>query len=155
MPSAGGASSEATRLWARVRRRDLGRKSDGDIREECRKVLRAHGTRDARLDDVLKQFSEEQSDRMRNVSAKRYPHRPAFVEAGRQLRKSGVPPKRACERLKEAPIEVGEGLTVTADHEKRRILVTRDGARLAAMSEDRFRKEYMKKFSATDRRRKL
>lgn len=146
VPSAGGALSEATRLWARDRRRDLERKSDGDIRDECRKVLCAHGTRDARLEDVLKQSAKEISRRMRGVAAKRHPYSPVFVEAGRQLRKSGIPPKRACERLKEAPIEVGEGLTVTADPENRRILVMRDGEQIDSMSQDHFRKEYMKNF---------
>lgn len=143
-PSAGGAVAEATRLWARERRRDLDRKSQSDIREECCKVLGAHGTRDAGLEDVRKQFAEDESRKMRGVGAKKHRYRPAFLLAGSQLRALRVPPKLACTVLQEAPIAVGEGLTVTADPETKRIVVLRDGAPVASMSQVQFGKECMK-----------
>ena len=133
-------------MGARARRRDLVRKSNRDIREECRKVLCAQGTRDAQLRDVLKQAAEQTSGEARDRVAIRYQYNPVFADAGRQLRTLGVPPKHAVKQLKEVPIKAPEGLTVTADPEKRRILVTRDEETLASLSADQFRKTYMKIF---------
>ena len=88
---------------------------------------------------------------MRDLAAKRHKYSPTFVEAGSRLRELSVSPKRACEHLRKTPIEATGRLTTTADPETRRILVMRDGEKLASMSED---KEYMK-FSASGRRRKV
>jgi hypothetical protein len=99
---------------------------------------------------------EETSSKMRDLAAKRHKYSPTFVETGRLLRELRVPPKRACEHLRKTPIEATGGLTITADAETRRILVMRDGEELTSLSEEQFRKEYMKiKLSACERRRKV
>jgi hypothetical protein len=154
VPSAGGAISEASYLWAHARRRDLERRPDQDVGEECRKVLHAQTESAARLRNVVTQTQEPIISKMRDLAAKRHKYSRAFVEAGHQLRKLNVPPKRACEHLRKTPIEAPGGLTITADPENRRILVMRDGEKLTSKSEDQFRKRDMK-FSASGRRRKV
>jgi hypothetical protein len=93
---------------------------------------------------MVTQAQEPITSKMRDLAAKRHKYSPAFVEAGHQLRKSSVSPKLACEHLRKTPIEAPGGLTITADPEARRILVMRDGEKLASMSEDQFRKGYVK-----------
>jgi hypothetical protein len=154
VPSAGGAISEASRLWAHARRCDLDQRPDQDVGEECRKVLHAQTTSVARRHELTTNALEETRSKMRDLAAKRHKYSPTFVEAGRQLRKLSVLPKRACEHLRMTPIEAPGGLTITADPATRRILVMRDCEKLASMSEDQFRKECMK-FSASGRRRKV
>jgi hypothetical protein len=103
---------------------------------------------------VVTQTLEQTISQVRDLAAKRHKYSPTFVEAGRQLRKLSVSPKRACEQLTSTSIEAPGGLMITADLETRRILVMRDSEKLSSMSEDQFRKEYMK-FAASGRRRKV
>jgi hypothetical protein len=151
VPSAGGATSEAPRLWAHARRCDLDQRPDQDVREECRKVLAFA----ARHEDFITNILAPVRSKMRALAEMKYPHKPAFLKAGRRLRELDVLPKGACEYLKEHPIEWSDGLNITADPQTRRILVMRGAEELASITEGQFGKEYMKKFPPPSRRRKL
>ena len=154
VPSAGGVLSEASRLWARARRRDLDRRPDRDVREECRKVLHAQTAWAARHQELITNALGETRSRMRALVTRKHRYRPAFLEAGRRLRELNVSPKRACEYFRTHPIEWSNGLTITAIPQTGRILIMRGAEELASISEGQFRKECMK-FSASGRRRKV
>jgi len=154
VPSAGEVLSEAVRLWAHARRRDLDRRPDHDIREECRKVLHAQTAWAGRHQELITNALEETRSRMRALVTRRHRYRPAFLEVGRRLRQLKVSPKRACEYVRTHPIEWSDGLTITAIPQIGRIVIVRGTEELASMSEGQFRKECMK-FSASGRRRKV
>jgi hypothetical protein len=80
---------------------------------------------------------------MRALAKRKHRYRPAFLEAGRRLRKLNVSPKRAGEYLRTHPIEWSDGLNITAIPQTGRILVMRGADELASISEEQFRKECM------------
>jgi hypothetical protein len=153
VPSAGGAISEAFRLWAHLRRCDLDRRPDQDVEKECRKILHAQTAAAARQQELITNALEETRSRMRALATRKHRYRPAFLEAGRRLRELNVSPKRAGEYLRTHPIESSDGLDITAIPQTGRILVMRGAEELASISGGQFRKECMK-FSASGRRRK-
>ena len=136
VPSAGGAISEANRLWAHARRCDLDHRParPGDPVEH-------------RPGYWIAQYDARSGH-------KKHRYRPAFLEAGRRLRELKVPPKRACEYVRAHPIEWSDGLTITAIPQIGRILIMQGAEELGSISEEQFRKECMK-FSASGRRRKV
>jgi hypothetical protein len=154
VPSAGDVTSEAFRLRAHARRCDLDGRPDQDVGEECRKVLRAQTAWAARHQQLITNALEETRSRMRALVTRKHRYRPAFLEAGRRLRELNVSPKRACEYLRTHPIEWSDGMTITAIPQTGRILIMRGAEELGSISEEQFRKEYMK-FSASGRRRKV
>jgi hypothetical protein len=145
VPSAGGAISEAFRMWAHARRCDLDQRPDQEVGQECRKVLDIQTAGAARHQELIAYALEETRNEMRALVARKHRYRPAFLEAGRRLRELKVLPKQACDYLKKHPIECSDGLKVTANPDTGRILTIR-GAELASISQEQFRKEFMKIF---------